>query len=472
MNEKLQSCNSRLIFRTRKIRFLLLFLFGFLCLCTAVGCKDDSSIEDFRLPDAPAFDANKAIKVTNCLPDSGGMGTRVVVYGENFGNDTAAVNVTFGGQKARVLSCRSNSLLCLVPKKAWTGELRVGMNNEKGEEIQSGQWESLFKYQSPMVVSTFLGTTYENNTKFDTKEGPFEDCGAFENLLWMKIDPKNPDMMYIPAGNKAFRVVDFKNEYVGIFKHNMSQPFCVEFTLDGDMLVADCHKSDVKTAGLYLLTRESGFTVTESLSPSLELDAIAVNPVNGMVYFTAYRQGTIHSLDLVTGVETIEWTLGKSWRNMFWHPSGKWAYLVDRHGHKIYRMDYDIEKRQLSYPMLVVGAGGGYAEGVGEGARMKEPTQGVFIKNEAYAGKEDEYDFYFCDKNNGCIRILTPEGRVTTYAGRAEDKAAGYRDGALRTEAQFNVPECMTYDEKRKCFYIGDNMNHYIRKISPQDDVE
>ena len=121
MNEKLQSCNRRLMFRTRKIRFSLLFMFGFLCLCTAVGCKDDSSVEDFKLPDAPVFDANKAIKVTNCLPDSGGMGTRIIVYGENFGNDTAAVKVTIGGQKARVLSCRSNSLLCLVPQESLVG---------------------------------------------------------------------------------------------------------------------------------------------------------------------------------------------------------------------------------------------------------------------------------------------------------------------------------------------------------------
>ena len=469
MNEKLQSCNRRLMFRTRKIRFSLLFMFGFLCLCTAGGCKDDSSVEDFKLPDAPVFDANKAIKVTNCLPDSGGMGTRIIVYGENFGNDTAAVKVTIGGQKARVLSCRSNSLLCLVPKKAWSGEVKVAVNSETGEEIQSGQWERLFKYRSLMVVSTFLGTTYENNTKYDTKPGPFEDCGAFENLVWMKFDPNNPDMLYIAAGYKSFRVVDFKNEYVGVFTHNLVQPTCIDFTLNGDMVVGDDQK-DKQAPGLYLFTRESGYTVRQDLCPTIEINSVAVHPTNGRIYFTQYRTGELNYYDLEKGEKVTERVLGKSIRYMFWHPTGKYCYYIDNQSHQIYRMDYDEETKKLSLPLVVCG-GYGYQDGVGEGAKLNKPQQGIFVKNEKYEGQEDEYDFYFCDSNNGCIRFLTPEGRVETYAGRAEN-STGYRDGDLRTEAQFNTCQSLVYDYKRNCMYVGDNGNHYIRKISPQDDVE
>lgn len=31
---------------------------------------------------------------------------------------------------------------------------------------------------------------------------------------------------------------------------------------------------------------------------------------------------------------------------------------------------------------------------------------------------EDCYDFYFTDSKNHCIRVLTPEGVVSTFAGR------------------------------------------------------
>lgn len=31
--------------------------------------------------------------------------------------------------------------------------------------------------------------------------------------------------------------------------------------------------------------------------------------------------------------------------------------------------------------------------------------------------------FYFCDERNHCIRILTPTGRVVTFAGRGNDSS-------------------------------------------------
>ena len=47
---------------------------------------------------------------------------------------------------------------------------------------------------------------------------------------------------------------------------------------------------------------------------------------------------------------------------------------------------------------------------------MNEPQQGCFVKNEEYTGQKDEYDFYFVDKQNHCVRTLTPTGRVKIYA--------------------------------------------------------
>lgn len=77
----------------------------------------------------------------------------------------------------------------------------------------------------------------------------------------------------------------------------------------------------------------------------------------------------------------------------------------------------------------------------------------AFCKNEDYTGAEDEYDFYFTDEYNHCIRILTPTGRVTTFAGRGNGSTeGGYADGALRTEARFFHPWAIAYDEKENVF--------------------
>ena len=142
-------------------------------------------------------------------------------------------------------------------------------------------------------------------------------------------------------------------------------------------------------------------------------------------------------------------------------------------------MDYNELLDKFSEPYIIAGhaSQSGYVDGVGGNARVNGPGQGVFVKNVDYAGAEDEYDFYFTDEYNHCIRILTPTGRVTTFAGRGNGSTeAGYADGALRTEARFSYPWAIAYDEKRKCFYVGERGSHdgkktqaVIRKIAQEE---
>lgn len=123
-------------------------------------------------------------------------------------------------------------------------------------------------------------------------------------------------------------------------------------------------------------------------------------------------------------------------------------------------------------PYVICGEAGaaGWVDGVGISARMRNPYQGVFVKNPEYAGKADEYDFYFTEQHNHDIRILSPEGKVTTFAGRGSSSVNpdpwGYIDGDLRMEARFDQPMGLAYDEESNTFYVGDSANKRIRKIS------
>ena len=85
---------------------------------------------------------------------------------------------------------------------------------------------------------------------------------------------------------------------------------------------------------------------------------------------------------------------------------------------------------------------------------------------------DDWYDFYFADKENHCIRILTPDGVVSTFAGRGSASASSYKwgkqNGEVRERARFNQPVALAYDEVTKTFYVGDSGNYKIRKIAKE----
>ena len=132
---------------------------------------------------------------------------------------------------------------------------------------------------------------------------------------------------------------------------------------------------------------------------------------------------------------------------------------------------------KFSEPYIIAGhaSKAGYVDGVGGNARVNGPGQGVFVKNEDYTGAEDEYDFYLTDRHNHAIRILSPLGQVTTYAGRGSaslnSNPWGYANGRLREDARFNRPKGIAWDERDNTIYVGDANNYRIRKIGLEEDV-
>lgn len=99
-----------------------------------------------------------------------------------------SIKVTIGGQNARIIGVNHQSLYCIVPAKAYDGDIEVSIVDESGEKIAYAEAGEHYAYQKKMLVSSFLGETYENNTKFDVKDGPFNDCGGFEKMEWLVFD--------------------------------------------------------------------------------------------------------------------------------------------------------------------------------------------------------------------------------------------------------------------------------------------
>lgn len=72
-------------------------------------------------------------------------------------------------------------------------------------------------------------------------------------------------------------------------------------------------------------------------------------------------------------------------------------------------------------------------------------------------------NLYVADTLNNVIRKISPQGLVTTYAGK-NTREAGYRDGSL-AEAEFNEPAALAMDSQDN-LYIVDSGNQLIRKVA------
>lgn len=99
----------------------------------------------------------------------------------------------------------------------------------------------------------------------------------------------------------------------------------------------------------------------------------------------------------------------------------------------------------------------GYADGDTATCRFKSPD-GICI--------DPAGNLFIADGDNHCIRKISQDGQVTTYAGTG---VAGYADGP-DSVAQFRTPFDLCSDAMGN-LYVSDFENQYIRKITPEGMV-
>lgn len=99
----------------------------------------------------------------------------------------------------------------------------------------------------------------------------------------------------------------------------------------------------------------------------------------------------------------------------------------------------------------------GYADGSGQAAKFKLPA-GICIDSKGV--------IYVADQGNHRIRMISPEGIVSTLAGSGQP---GFADGK-GTAAKFHAPTGIAVDSAGYVF-VTDLVNNRIRKISPNGVV-
>lgn len=128
----------------------------------------------------------------------------------------------------------------------------------------------------------------------------------------------------------------------------------------------------------------------------------------------------------------------------------------------ILRMAIGLKKPVDLGPVVITIAGSGNFGRYGIGGWRDGPALEALFSDPWDVAVDQRGWVYITDSYGHRIRALTPEGMVTTIAGTGEP---GYRDGPA-LEAQFDTPYAITLGPDGS-LYIADNMNHCIRRITP-----
>ena len=182
--------------------------------------------------------------------------------------------------------------------------------------------------------------------------------------------------------------------------------------------------------------------------------------------FLADRSRTIRKIDHDGNVTTFAGTANQSGSQdgtgaaaRFAYPTGvavdanNTIWVADTLNHTIRKITQD------GTVTTVAGAAGvpGKADGLGAQARFNEPEALAF---------DDRGFLFIADSNNHLIRVLDLNGVVTTYAGTG---VAGSSNGGS-FEASFRFPTGVAVDANRNLF-VADWGNSLIRKITPNGTV-
>ena len=409
----------------RKSFNLIWMVFGFLLLI--VGCNEDKK--------STAFDPNQPVKFTEFMPDSGGIRTKFIVKGSNFGEDKSQVKVYF---------------------KDEVGNVRVEI---AGKEAELSNAEKTFKYIVTSSVSTVVGKAKEGGNK----DGTLGET-TFNTPRYVAVD--NDDNVFIFDSDGRTRLSSIEQNKTITLLDGMviDQPLFID--KEKKQLFGPCDNANF---GCFLFDANVSW-VADKMGQLLAnggwMHSVVLDPVDST--FVIYRQNTgqLWTQPFDKNKRTLNPNKAKRIGTLYnvgsnglcaYNPVDKYVYCVLHSKSAVYR--FKLTRDADGWPALdgdieeyIPGAGAGFRDGDVQEAQFNEP-RGIAIDKEG--------NLYIADVNNHRIRkVDTKLNIVTTIAGSGK----GYKDGDP-LEAQFNQPWGV-YLDKNEFLYIADQNNHCIRKLA------
>jgi len=399
------------------------------------------------------YDPKKPVKFNNFEPDSGGMATKVFIYGENFGSDLSKIKVYYNSMRAPVVGSDGDHLYVITPRQPGE-ECTISVVVEKDSVVFQSK---KFHYKTMTTVTTIAGkkgTTY------------------FKGGTLSEAEFHNPSTLCVDAeGN--------------IFLTHWRQPYCfvlinqekdiVQALYTGDPLGAPTADANGKVImaptdggdGYYSFDPDAQWAAKSRLilHPNAEQIAEGMKDFNinwkhgmsacfldGYIYTRSYSGEIVRFNPMTRTGESVATGIQPNDDSYpYFDPYQiNILYIAYPTRHAIYTFDILTKEHKLFAGTMGTP---GWKDGNRLEAEFRTPSQLVVDKDGSV---------YVADRGNHCIRRITPDGMVSTVIGKGG--IAGYQDGNPE-DALFNNPRGVAIDDEGN-IYVADYENNVVRKLA------
>lgn len=429
---------------------LWLFKVYILLLPLLFSCKgSDSGIDQ--------FDPNAPVEVTAIIPETGLAALPLVIHGKNFGTDKSKIKVLFDNTEAQIITVKNEHLYLLTPRQS-AGEHTVKVIVDGKEGVLSQK----FNYIVTSSVTTVAGSGIQ-----ETDDGSALEAN-FAGPNYISVDDKG-NILVSDYRGYYLRLVSLNDNKVSTLINNEDGVYGTCFSPDYSTLyVAIENKSKLANE----FERNSSWLRTVIQNPFIDkpgmsygAPAVAVNS-KGDVFYIGYMGGIVkknRDTDQLSYIGQISSTLidieadgdGVDYYAAY-NPKDDHIYISTKFDHVIIR--FDTRKETLTSEDFEIYAGVLHSNGLNNGTRLSATFNSP--KGIAFDSKGN---MYIADSGNNVIRMITPEGHVSTLAGKPE---GGHKDGAIE-EALFKGPSDVTVSPE-DFIYVADYNNYRIRCIAIQ----
>lgn len=413
------------------------------------SCKKDNTSSD---KSQTGYNPAIPVTVSNILPDSGGIRSKVIIKGSNFGTDTSLVRVYFidsvTERKATIVNMDNETIYCLAPKQ-YGGDNTVKVVISKDSVITT----QTFHYTVAQSVSNVVGVTgVAGSVDGSLSDGRVQrtfGIAALGNDELISFEMLNGTVRYISMNDNVISTLQtgFGAGQPAMTK-DRTKIYAIQYTAPHKIMMYErdnLWSPEILSSGIY---RSDGTVVAGTIT------AAALDDTEQWLYFRD-RNGVFGRVEIahpgnVQILNPVAGGIGSSDYNyLVYSPVDDCFFFGVQSVHTIYKMSKDGQTIE-DYA--------GSSQGSVDGPRLEAKFNSPAGFNVASDGS-----LYVMDSNNHTVRKIDHNsGYVSTIAGTVG--VSGFANGDP-LESEFSFPYCICADDVDN-FFIGESWGVTIRKLA------